>query len=83
MTWEILCGLITLISFFIVVGGILVRLTRTLAVLESAVRELKEYIGRQTAKNDYFYKEIARLDKAVCGLEDKIRFVRCSDENPV
>ncbi|MBR6742252.1 MAG: hypothetical protein IKM09_02295 [Clostridia bacterium] len=83
MTWEILCGLITLISFFIAVGGILVRLTRTLAVLESAVRELKDYIGRQTGKNDYFYKEIARLDKAVSSLEEKIRFVRCSDENSV
>ena len=56
MTWEILCGLITILSSMIAVGTVLVKLIRTLATLESAVRELKDFITRQTGKNDYFFK---------------------------
>lgn len=80
MTWEILCGLITLITFFLAVGGVLVKLIRTLAMLESAVRELKEFITRQSGKNEYFYKELSRIDKQIASLEEKIRFVRCFDD---
>ena len=72
-----ICGLITLVTFFIAVGGVLVKLIRTLATLESAVRELREFITRQSGKNDYFYKELTRMDKQLASLEEKIRFVRC------
>ena len=80
MSWEILCGLITLVTFFIAVGGVLVKLIRTLAMLESAVRELKEFITRQSGKNEYFYKELSRIDKQIASLEEKIRFTRCFDD---
>ncbi|MBQ7011932.1 MAG: hypothetical protein IJN63_09530 [Clostridia bacterium] len=80
MSWDILCGLITLVTFLVAVGGVLVRLTRTLATLEEAVRELKDFITRQSGKNDYFYKELARMDKEIAALEEKMRFARCFDE---
>ncbi len=80
MSWDILCGLITLVSFFIAVGGVLVKLTRTLATLEEAVRELKDFITRQSGKNDYFYKELTRMDKQLAAIEEKLRFVRCFDD---
>ena len=48
MSWDIICGIITLVTFFLAVGGVLVKLTRTLAVLESTVRELKDFITRQS-----------------------------------
>ncbi len=80
MSWEIICGLITLVSFLIAVGGVLVKLIRTLAMLESAVRELKEFITRQSGKNEYFYKELSRMDKQIASLEEKIRFARCFDD---
>ncbi len=80
MSWEMICGLITLVSFFIAVGGVLVKLIRTLAMLESAVRELKEFITRQSGKNEYFYKELSRIDKQIASLEEKIRFARCFDD---
>ena len=72
MTWEILCGLITILSSMIAVGTVLVKLIRTLATLESAVRELKEFITRQTGKNDYFFKEIARIDREIAALEAQL-----------
>ena len=72
MTWEILCGLITILSSMIAVGTVLVKLIRTLATLESAVRELKDFITRQTGKNDYFFKEIARIDREIAALEAQI-----------
>ena len=83
MSWDIICGIITLVTFFLAVGGVLVKLTRTLAVLESTVRELKDFITRQSGKNDFFYKEIARMDKEIAALEEKMRFVRCHDEASV
>ena len=72
MTWEILCGLITILSSMIAVGTVLVKLIRTLATLESAVRELKDFITRQTGKNDYFFKEIARIDREIAALEAQV-----------
>ena len=72
MTWEILCGLITILSSMIAVGTVLVKLIRTLATLESAVRELKDFITRQTGKNDYFFKEIARIDREIADLEAQL-----------
>ena len=72
MTWEILCGLITILSSMIAVGTVLVKLIRTLATLESAVRELKDFITRQTGKNDYFFKEIARIDREIAALEAQL-----------
>ena len=80
MSWDIVCGIITLVTFFLAVGGVLVKLTRTLAVLESTVNELKDFITIQSGKNDFFYKEIARIDKEITALEEKIRFARCHDE---
>ena len=80
MSWDILCGLLTLVTFLVAVGGVLVRLTRTLATLEGAVRELKDFITRQSGKNDYFYKELARMDKEIAALAEKMRFARCFDE---
>ena len=80
MSWDIVCGIITLVTFFLAVGGVLVKLTRTLAVLESTVRELKDFITRQSGKNDFFYKELARMDKEIAALEEKMRFTRCYDE---
>ena len=72
MTWEILCGLITILSSMIAVGTVLVKLIRTLATLESAVRELKDFITRQTGKNDYFFKEIAQIDREIAALEAQL-----------
>lgn len=72
MTWEILCGLLTLLSSLIAMGRVLVKLIRTLATLENAVRELKEFITRQAGKNDYFYKEISRIDRTIAALETRI-----------
>ena len=72
MTWEILCGLITILSSMIAVGTVLVKLIRTLATLESAVRELKDFITQQTRKNDYFFKEIARIDREIAALEAQL-----------
>jgi len=83
VSWDIVCGIITLVTFFLAVGGVLVKLTRTLAVLESTVRELKDFITRQSGKNDFFYKELARMDKEIAALEEKLRFARCYDETSV
>ena len=72
MTWEILCGFFTLLSALIALGTVLVKLIRTLTNLESAVRELRDFITRQSGKNEFFYKELIRLDKKLTLLEERL-----------
>ncbi len=58
MTWEIALGFFTIISAFIAVMKVVVRVNRTLTSLESAVNRLNDYIKRQSAKNEMIFDQL-------------------------
>ena len=71
MTWEITVGLFTLISAFIAVMNIVVKVNRTLTALESAVKRLTEYMEKQSTKNNNFYKQLSDHETRISILEEK------------
>lgn len=71
MTWEIAVGMFGIISAFIAVMNIVVKVNSTLSKLESAVKQLKDYMERQSDKNAHFYTALADLEKRVSFVEER------------
>lgn len=71
MTWEIAVGMFGIISAFIAVMNIVVKVNSTLSKLESAVKQLKDYMERQSDKNAHFYTSLADLEKRVSFIEER------------
>ena len=69
MTWEIAVGVFGIISAFIAVMNVVVKINSTHAKLESAVIQLKETMERQSDKNNHFYTELAEHEKRISVLE--------------
>lgn len=71
MTWEILSGFTVLLGAVISIMNVVVRVNRSLISLEETVRQLKEYMEHQGAKNEHFYRQLNILDKRVTLLEER------------
>lgn len=69
MTWEIAVGMFGIISAFIAVMNIVVKVNSTLSKLESTVKQLREYMERQSEKNAHFYSALAEYEKRISILE--------------
>ena len=69
MTWEIAVGMFGIISAFIAVMNIVVKVNSTLSKLESAVKQLKDYMERQSDKNAHFYTTLADYEKRISFVE--------------
>ena len=69
MTWEIAVGIFGIISAFIAVMNVVVKINTTLSKLEVAVVQLKECMENQSDKNTHFYTELAEHEKRICVLE--------------
>ena len=69
MTWEIAVGMFGIISAFIAVMNIVVKVNSTLSKLESTVKQLREYMERQSEKNAHFYSALAEYEKRISSLE--------------
>lgn len=69
MTWEIAVGMFGIITAFIAVMNIVVKINTTLSKLESAVIQLKECMERQSDKNAHFYTELSEHEKRLVVLE--------------
>ncbi len=72
MTWEILLGLFTIISAFIAVFNIVVRVNKTLCSLEVIVKQIKECIEKQSQKNGVFFNRLSEHEIRLTKLEDKL-----------
>lgn len=70
MTWEIAVGMFGIISAFIAVMNVVVKVNSTLSRLESAVLQLKETMERQSDKNAHFYTELSKHEKRIAMLEN-------------
>ena len=66
---EIAVGVFGIISAFIAVMNVVVKINSTLAKLESAVIQLKETMENQSDKNNHFYTELAEHEKRILVLE--------------
>lgn len=69
MTWEIAVGMFGIISAFIAVMNIVVKVNSTLLKLESAVVQLKVTMEHQSDKNAHFYTELSEHEKRISVLE--------------
>lgn len=69
MTWEIALGIFALISAFVSVMGIVIRVNSTLAKLEEAVKDLREFMEHQHEKNELFRGRIEDHETRISLLE--------------
>ena len=58
MTWEIVVGIISLVTFFISVGSVVYKLSRALAVLETTIRALSDTIRELRANSHDTHKQL-------------------------
>ena len=73
MTWEIVLGLFAILSAFIAVFNVVVRVNKTLCSLEAVVKQIKKCIDRQSEKNGVFFSRLAEHEIRLTRIEDKIR----------
>ncbi len=69
MTWEIAVGMFGIVSAFIAVMNVVVKINSTLSKLEVAVVQLKECMERQSDKNAHFYTELSEHERRISVLE--------------
>ena len=72
MTWEIVLGIFAILSAFIAVFNIVVRVNKTLCSLEAVVKQIKECLERQSEKNGEFFRRLAAHEVRLARIEDKI-----------
>ncbi len=72
MTWEIVLGLITILSAFVAVFNIVVRVNKTLCSLEVIVKQIKECLERQSEKNGVFFSRLAEHEIRLTKIEDRL-----------
>lgn len=70
MSWEIILGLCTILSAFIAVFNIVIRVNKTLCSLEVVVKQIKECIEKQSEKNGVFFERLAEHEIRLTRLED-------------
>ena len=74
MTWEIVVGLIALLGAFLSAGTQVAKLSRTLAMLEAAVKELKTILEELKSDNR---EEHVRIRETLASHEK--RLLRCEN----
>jgi hypothetical protein len=72
MTWEITLGIFAILSAFIAVFNIVVRVNRTLCSLEVVVKQIKECMERQSEKNGLFFNRLSDHDIRLTRIEDRL-----------
>ena len=75
MTWEIALGIFALIAAFVPVFNIVAKVNKTLCSLELVVKQIKECIEDQSAKNGIFFTRLSEHDIRLTKIEDKIEIV--------
>ena len=72
MTWEITLGFFAILSAFIAVFDIVVKVNKTLCSLEAVVKQIKECIERQSEKNGLFFSRLSEHDIRLTRIEDTL-----------
>lgn len=76
MSWEMISDVValpaTVVTVFIAVFNVIVKVNKTLCSLEIAVKQLKEYIEKQSDKNSDFYSAISDHEVRISNIEYRI-----------
>ena len=75
MTWEIMLGIFALVGALIPVMNIVVKVNKTLCSLEIVVKQIKECIEDQSAKNGIFFTRLSQHEVRLAKIEDKLDIV--------
>lgn len=73
MTWEIFAGLATAVTAFFPILSVVLKLNRSLVSLEAAVKQLHEYMERQSEKNHGFSDRLLDHERRLVRLESEER----------
>lgn len=73
MTWEIFAGLATAITAFLPILSVVLKLNRSLVSLEAAVKQLHEYMEKQSEKNHGFSDRLLDHERRLIRLESEER----------
>ena len=73
MTWEIAVGFFTILSSFLAAMSAVVKVNRTLTMLDDSVRQLKVFMEKQSSKNHNFGKILSRHEIRLLRLENERR----------
>ncbi len=76
MTWEIALGIFAMLSAFIAVFNIVVRVNKTLCSLEAVVKQIKECLDRQSEKNGLFFTKLSEHDIRLTKIEDRLDIMK-------
>ncbi len=71
MTWEITVGFFTILSSLLAAMGVVVKVNRTLTMLDNSVRQLTRFMEKQSEKNHGFGKLLS---------DHEIRLIRLEGE---
>ena len=69
MTWEIFVGLATAVAAFFPILSAVLKLNRSLVSLESAVKQLHEYMEKQSGRNHGFSERLLDHERRLIRLE--------------
>lgn len=69
MTWEILVGLTTLLTSFLSIMSVVVKVNRSLVSLEGAVKQMTATLEKQQRKNSSFSGQLLDHEKRLVRLE--------------
>ncbi len=69
MTWEILVGLTTLLTPFLSVMSVVVKVNRSLVSLENAVKQMTATLEKQHKKNGSFATQLSDHEKRILLVE--------------
>lgn len=73
VSWEIVCGLVTLLSAFVSVMTVVVKVNGTLSRLDEAVRQLRKSLEEQKKQGENFACTLASHETRITVLEDERR----------
>lgn len=77
MNWEAILGLCTILTAFIAVFNIIIRVNKTLCSLEVVVKQIKECLDKQSEKqaekNGIFFERLSDHEIRLTRLEDAIK----------
>ena len=73
MTWEIFVGLATAVTAFLPILSVVLKLNRSLVSLEAAVKQLHEYMEKQSGRNHGFSERLMDHERRLIRLESDER----------
>ena len=69
MTWEIAVGFFTILPSLIAAMGVVVKVNRTLTMLDDSVRQLTRFMEKQSGKNHDFGRLLSEHEIRLIRLE--------------